>query len=286
MPLKSPLPRRLAINTSLACTFVGREREVRRLHQAILQREGLVIHGPAGIGKTALLSKVCSHLPAELAAAILYIESYAGLRGLLANLLDSLRRQMDRALLRQLRPGDAHPDAFHYWLRRQSTSHLRGSLYRCLDGARFAIFLDHVSHLTPAQAKVIREMIWARNTPVFLLTREAPETVLRRLPGTCWGDPPRLELGPLSQPQAAKLLEHCIRKFNLSSCGSPSFRREVLQLSGRVPGTIVKMCFLAQQARYRYGSQIKTQLLHIDCMMNTSPCFASPSAIHVSGPDL
>lgn len=263
-------PRRPGFTPDHNLPFVGREAEVHRLRQAIQHREGLVIAGPAGIGKTALVMKVWGDLPVDIARSILYVENPDGLRGFLYGLLNLLHRRQDPVLRRQLRHDGARPVAFKDWLRRQDTSRLRGTLYLCMESDRYSIFVDHVLNLTSAQVKVIREIIWARDTPVFLLTRPQSETSMGHLPSLCWGQQLQFSLGPLPKPHAGDLLDHCIQAFKLFSFDEEDFREEVLQLSGRVPGTIVKMCDLAQDAKYQCGLRIKTKLLYIDCTLNGS----------------
>jgi hypothetical protein len=62
-------------------------------------------------------------------------------------------------------------------------------------------------------------------------------------------------------------LESCIGQFGLCQFDVVDFREETLDLSKQVPGAIVKMCALAADPRYRYGSRIKTKSLYIDYLM-------------------
>lgn len=142
--------------------LVDREDEAFRLHDAILRREGLMISGPAGIGKTALL----------------------------------------------------------------------------------------------------------RKTPVFLLARGPTERDVGHVGNVYWRSRQQLSLGPLPAQKGRELLECCIRKLGLEKLDLADFREQVLRLSGLVPGTIVRMCHLAQAPEYRFGSRLKTKLIHIDCLMS------------------
>ena len=62
--------------------------------------------------------------------------------------------------------------------------------------------------------------------------------------------------------------ERCIQKLGLEKLDLKGFREDVLRLSSSVPGTIVRMCHLAQAPEYRFGSRLKTKLIHIDCLMS------------------
>ena len=82
--------------------FVDREAETRRLRDAILNRESLMICGPAGIGKTALFSRVLADFPPRLATRCLYLWSITDLQDLLRQLIRPLYSVRDLRLRRQL----------------------------------------------------------------------------------------------------------------------------------------------------------------------------------------
>ncbi len=67
---------------------------------------------------------------------------------------------------------------------------------------------------------------------------------------------------------AAELLEACLKRLGLSRFDLEEFRKKVLELSGGVPGAMVKMCELSADPRYQNGSRIKTKLVHIDYLMS------------------
>ena len=106
-----------------------------------------------------------------------------------------------------------------------------------------------------------------RDTPVYLLARGLSEAEIGRVTDLYWSDRQRLSLGPLPQRAARDLLEWCIRRFSLARLNLEGFP-ELLRLSEQNPGTLIKMCALAAQPRYQYGSQIKTKLIHIDSLVS------------------
>jgi len=82
--------------------LVDRESEALRLNDAILKRESLLLSGPAGIGKTALLLKVLSELPSAMARYCFYLNGVEGVQPLLRWLLQRLYELDDETLRRQL----------------------------------------------------------------------------------------------------------------------------------------------------------------------------------------
>jgi hypothetical protein len=249
---------------------MDRESEARRLTQALRERKSLVICGPAGIGKTALVSQVINHLPTDMAACCLYLRSMKDLPDLLRQLIRLLHDLKDSNLRHQLRVEGISVLTFEAWLKQRSSSQMRGTLYRTVEQGDYRIFLDHLPPLTHGVARVIKELFWMRNTPVYLLVRDEIEQHLYQFYSFFyWGDRERLVLQPLPAHAAAELLECCIERFGLSELDLSDFREEALELSKRVPGAIVKMCALAANPRYQYGSRIKVKSVYIDYLMNT-----------------
>jgi len=248
--------------------FVGRENEVRYLHEAILKRECRVIFGATGIGKTALVLKVIRSLPREVAGRCLYLGNIKDLQDLVRQLVRALYGAKDSNLRRQLHTDGVSALTFDAWLKARPGNRLKGTLYRAVEQGDYRIFLDHLPPLTLAVAKVIKELFWMRKTPVYLLIQdELAQRMYQFYHFFYWGDRERLTLQPLSSEAAAQLLESCIERFGLSHLVLDDFREEVLELSKRVPGAIVKMSRLAADPRYQYGSRIKIKSVYIDYLM-------------------
>ena len=247
--------------------FMGRAAESQNLREALARRESLLISGPAGIGKMALVMEVLNSLPSPLARSAIYLSGEDGLQSFLRSLLRRLYETGDITLRRQLHGEGIRKGTFHPWLKSLSTSRLRGSLYRSAEQAHYSIVLDHMPPVTHAVAKVVKELVQMRNTPVYILARGPSEAEIGQVTGLYWSDRQRLPLGPLSEKAARDLLEWCIRCFGLARLNLTDFREQVLKLSGRIPGALIQMCALAAEPRYHYGAQIKTKLIHIDSLV-------------------
>jgi hypothetical protein len=256
------------VSATVRALMIDRKAESRRLHQAICKRESLLICGPAGVGKTVLVSKVLAELPEDMARSAISVDGLVGLQPFLRALLQNLHEAGDSTLRKQLRAEGVSGRAFKSWLKSQPTSRLKGAVYRSMQMANYWVFLDHVPPLTLAVAKVLRELIWMRNTPVYLLARGSGPEEVGHAASTYWDERQRLTLEPLHESAARELLEWCVRCFGLAHLNLDDFREEVLSISGYNPGVMVKMCKLAAEPRYHYGSRIKTRLIHIDYLMS------------------
>ncbi len=249
--------------------IVGREAEMRRLRAAIRKRESMLILGPAGAGKTFLLRNVLVDLDGNLAGHWLYADGAAGLRELLHRLLRQILEAEDPYLLARLAKDGTPRLGFPEWLEAQSSLRLRGLLYHAAEQRRYWIFLDHLPPLTQAVARVVKELVRMRGTPVYLLARGCGPEHIGKVTDLYWMKENRLPLGPLPEPAARRLLEASIERYGLADLDLKGFRQEVLRLSGGLPGAIVKMCALAADPRYWVGPRIKTRLVKIDSLLGS-----------------
>ena len=247
--------------------FINREAETRRLQEAIRKRESLLIVGPAGIGKTSLVLKVLNLLSAESSRFYLYLSGIDGMHDLLRLVVQKLYEVKDPTLRKQLHTERINKNSFKAWLDVQSTSRLKGALYRAAENDHYWIFLDHFPALTDAMAKVVKELIHMRDTPVYILARGFTERENGHVRKLYWNDQQRMKMTPLTKKAASELLEQCIRHYGLLNMDLDDFRIEILRLSEKVPGAIVKMCAFAAQPRFQCGRKIKTKLVHIDYLM-------------------
>lgn len=252
--------------------FLDRERESRRIEEALREKTSMMICGPAGVGKTALTLNVLRCLPAKLACRCIYLQGFKDLQDLLQRLIQALYNRRDSTLRQQLHAEGVTVLSFEGWLKTLSSSRLRGTLYRIVERGEYRVILDHPPPLSHAIAKVIKELFWMRNTPVYLLVGDTKGNRLDQCARFFyWGPRERMTVPPLSVEKATELLEACIERFGLSTFDLEEFRGEVLDLGRGIPGAIVKMCELAADPRYHFGSRIKTKLVHIDYLMSGEP---------------
>lgn len=254
-----------------AICFLDREREARRIEEGLAKKESMMLSGPADIGKTSLIKRVVRGLPKDVRSQCLYVAGFKDLHDLLKKLLKAFYQTRNPNLCLRLHAEGVSAANFEVWLKAMPSPRLKGALYRAVEHSDYRVILDHVPPLTHAVAKVIKELFWMRETAIYLLVRDGPDDRIDQFSHFFyWSRQQRLVLGPLPKPVAAEMLERCIRRFELTTFELGEFRKAVLDLSGCVPGAIVKICAMAADKRYQYGSRIKTKLVHIDYLMNGS----------------
>lgn len=267
----------MAIVVALSGVLVGREQELRRLRAAILNRQSLLIWGPPDAGKTFLIQHALAQLSAAVRRKCIRWSGPATGRELAAHFLRELYRAGDPLVCKKVRADRAGESTLDRWLRKQSLLRMRGILYSACERGDYRFFLDHLPAPTHKMAHFLKELMNRCKTPIYYTGPGYSAAEIGCAWSLYWADEYRIRLEPLSETLARDLLEICIRKFTLSGLDLEGFREDILHLSGRLPGSIVKMCELAADPRYHYRDQVKVKLLHVDYLLQ-SHRFASSSA--------
>jgi hypothetical protein len=260
----------------------GRQAESRRLAAAIRGRESLLIWGPADAGKTALVKTVIDKLPGKESRNCIYWSGAATVRHLVGELVRLLYLVEDPVVCKKVRDVGAGETSLNRWLREQTTGRLKVLLYTAMQKGRYWFFLDHLPPATHAMARLMKDVIWRCKTPVYLLARGCSHAEIGYAWSIYFTPQYYISLGPLPECASHELLEQCIRRFGLASLDLEGFREDVLRLSGQLPGSIIKMCELAADPRYRYGDQLKIKLIHVDYLLRRSLAYARFDQGHVS----
>jgi hypothetical protein len=255
--------------------WVDRQQELRRLRHAMQKRESLLIWGDADSGKTALVAKVLDLLPKKMERACLLVEGGASVKELLLKMVRCLWEKEHPLVTGKWRAAQGSHYTVSGWLRGQSGGRLRAMLIEVLKERPCWIFLDHIPPCTHLVARFLKELMWRWETPVYMLARGCAPVELGESWSLYWNDKLRLHVGPLPIADASALLSACVRRFGLNRWELGGFEQEVLELSGRLPGTIVKMCEMAAQPQYQYQRQIKTRLVHVDYLMRGEANFCT-----------
>jgi hypothetical protein len=265
------------IGTVQLGTLIGRKQELRALRTAIQERESLLVWGPMDTGKTALIKTVISELREAERRNCVYWTGAASGRQLLSHFVGQLYEKGDSYVQGKVHADGAAEASVHRWLSKQSSLRLRGILFTASTAGEYRFFVDHFPPPTHNLARLMKEIMYRCQTPVYLIARGMSQKEIGYAWSLYWNDSLRLHLGPLHERQARELLELCIRDFGLSSLDLEDFREEVLRLSGLLPGSIVKMSRLAADSRYHYGDRIKIKLVHVDYLMQSTPSAHSPN---------
>lgn len=257
---------------------IGREAEMRSLNAAFRKGDSRLIWGSADCGKTFLIAKMLGGLPEGERRKCICSSGAAGRRHLVEELIQGLYRAGDKFVRKKVHADGYGESSLSRWIGAQSLLRLRGILFTAAEEGDYRFFLDHLSPISHTLARFLKELMYRTKTPVFLAGRGYTQGEIGFAWSLYWTDEYRIRLGPIPDAAARELVEACIARFGLNSLDLGEFRDGLLELSGNLPGSIVKMCQLASDPRYHYGDHVKLKLLHVDYLLQGNRFSSSPGA--------
>jgi len=258
--------------------FMGRKEELRSLLAALHGRESRLVWGPSDAGKSALIRKLFAELTESERRGCICWKGPATRRQLLSHIIGQLFAAGNPFVRKRVDFDGARAPSLDKWLQNQTGLGLRGILFTALKQGCYQIFVDHFPPITTGMARLMKEIMYRCETPIYLGARDHCREAIGYAWSLYWNDSLRIHVGPLNDREALCLLERCIRAYGLESLDLGNFRDEILRLSDHLPGAIVKMCELAANSRYHYGDRIKTKLVHVDYLMQSSSLHTSPTS--------
>jgi AAA ATPase domain len=239
--------------------LVGLESEYNRLTTALRKRRPLLILGPAGSGKSALITTALANLPR--AHGIISIQHSSSLHHLLMDLARSLLSTGHGTFRKLARPGkDAEK-----WLSQQTSVHLKGILWTSLEAEPRVIVLDGVTTAGFPMYRFFQRLYFAKGTALVASARD-PRS-LGTLGRLFWDPRNTIHLHPLDEVDADHLFDLAIARFGLSHLDIDEFRVRALEAAKGNRGQLIEMCKLASNPMYVSGKHIKFAPLRIDALM-------------------
>lgn len=215
--------------------LIGRTNETSRLKDALRNRESLLVLGPGGSGKTALLRSMAEK------EDFIYLRYSKTLHPLLVNLADALL-QLD--------------------VQEHTSVHLKGLLWAALEAKPRAIAIDGIDHASFRTYRFFQRLYFVKGVTLIATARDAISLgAMRRL---FWDPRATLRLDPLHSADAGRLFDMAADRFGLRDLEVEDFRHRVLDAAKGNPGQIVEMCRMASNPMYVSGRHIKFAPLRID----------------------
>jgi hypothetical protein len=240
---------------------VGLLRERQALADSIRRGESLLILGPGGSGKTAI---VRSALESELRGkAVVHVPEFGALHDLLVIIARELLESGHKRFRQSVRSaiGD-----WELWLAHQTSVHLKGLLWTALEHEPTPIILDGVKGAGHQTYRFLQRLYFARGMTLIATARD--HLHLGEMARLFW-DPGRTRhMQPLSDSEGLQLFEAAVDHFRLRGLCLDDFREKVLDSAKGNPGQILEMCRFASDPMYVTGGRhIKFAPLRIDVMM-------------------
>ncbi len=241
------------------CPLIGLSAERERLKAALDSRESVLVAGPAGSGKSALIRAAIAGLPK--ASDIVSIRYSASLHRLLAGMTRSLLAARHRSLMGLAQPGAE----VEQWLSRQTSVHMKGLLWTCLEAEPRTLILDGIDGASFPMYRFLQRLYFAPGMAIVGAARDTAS--LGALSRLFWDPRQAIHVRPLKDAEARRLFDLAADRFGLGHLDVEEFRGRVLESAHGNPGQIVEMCRLASNPVYVNGRHIKFAPLRIDVLM-------------------
>jgi hypothetical protein len=229
-----------------------RTEEIEQLRQRLALRRSFLFHGPAGVGKTLLLSSVLQEFP-----DILYSAQNPTPQALYRNLAALLLASRHPVFT------NACPSGLSA-LQTKTAVSTKGLMRDALRNSKFLVVLDHLTRPSQALAAAIRELMLDCSIPVVAVSRSAHmEDVGFVLPLF----PDRTEkfgVRNFDSETARLFAAACAEKQELGADNLAQFLDKVVEYSDGNPGAMLRMICLAKDPMYSHANQIKITPLYID----------------------
>lgn len=135
--------------------------ELKELRKRIADRRSFLFHGPAGVGKTLLLSAVCQEFP-----DVLYSSQTQTPQALYRNLAESLSTVRDQTMNSVCPSGTLS-------LHGKTAVAVKGIVKDVLRNSNYLVVLDHLMRPSQSLAASARELILDCSVPVIAVSRSA-----------------------------------------------------------------------------------------------------------------
>jgi len=218
--------------------LIGRDKEVEKVVDTILQRKNIFLFGQESVGKTSIVKRVLEETGGK---GILYSDNCSTIKTSLAGFLK----------------GDYDP-AF---LSSQNISSLRKLFYKKIHKEKPYLIFDHMGSVGPKFFSYLENLL--DEHPALFVARSFDSGEIGDLSLLLFSFD-KLEIHNLNRKYAFELITHLIESFGLVIDKADFFRKEVFRLSDGNPSAIREICQYAGKDEYKVGKEIKFKLLNLD----------------------
>ena len=235
--------------------LIGLLKEKRRIEEAVRHGEPVLVLGPAGSGKTALVRSIA----ASVSGAI-YLPYRRVLHEMLQSLAAALIVSGHSRFARLVKDGHA-PEK---WANEQTSVHLRGLIWNGLEAQGCLIILDGIDGSSFPAYRFFQRVYHSPGTTMIAIARDVFR--LGELHRLLWDPRRTIQMAPLTETESLTLFKRAANRFGLREFDLAGFRPRVLESAKGNPGQIVEMCRMARDPQYRSGQHILFAPLRIDLM--------------------
>jgi hypothetical protein len=212
--------------------LIGRDKELAIVRKHLHAGKNLVVFGPAGVGKTALVAEGLHDT-----SNALYSADTSTLKGACESLLTELKLSV--------------PEADNIVRKR--------AILKATAGKNYGFVFDHVGWVSPKLLSFL-ENLHALH-PLLVVTRSLAWKDIGHLKMILY-DFDTLELGNLAEAPARQLIQSLTAELHLPD--AVTFQRDLWRLSHGNPGKMIALSEQARRGRYSFGGKTDVRLLDLD----------------------
>ena len=206
--------------------LIGREPECRLLNELMRERKNILILGPEGVGKSAIVEHVLADGPAK---NVFYSKRSTSLKETLVNMVEFAIGSKN--------------------LKQKNILNLKKICYQLLEARPDYAVLDHVVWVEPKLYGFLTYLKELKITFVIVTRTQDKKNI-----GHLWMglyDFEKLEIKNLNQAHAAQLIDHYASSFNLKVDTVTDFKKEVFKISEGNPKIIASFAALRKTRNIR-----------------------------------
>jgi len=225
--------------------LIGREKECAAITGFINQRKSIIIFGPEGVGKTAVINKVLSGFSA----------------------LNKLHSVSSKTLKESLLNFMIYDTFDKKTIQKADILALKKLFYEILanKSPEYIVF-DHVENVEPKFYSFFVCLMEVK-IPLIVLSRGLEKKDIGHLRMSSFNFE-KVEISNFDKPTADILIDHFINEFGINITKADEFKKQIFHFSKGNPKIIKGLCFLARDVKYQKSDGLDVKLMDLDRRIN------------------
>ena len=258
-----------AVSLTKCADIIGREKEIDSIRDCIRRRRGLHIHGPKGVGKSAVLDHLYTTWDVLGASCVtVYCKNSVTLREILVCIAEALlgRSGPLAGTDKYLEPIviNAVSD-----IRTNSNRDLRNMIFPRIEQGDYCFILDHLDHITQG----INAFLSSLHERACVITASRQSWVIGDYSFTgkiayCLYLVPKLGIENLRKKDAFILMQQLYANFGIKLPDKVRVFNEIFHISQGNPKVILDILDKARKPEYIVDGKLNLNLIVIDCRID------------------
>jgi len=221
--------------------IIAREKECAIITNFINQRQSIIIFGPEGVGKTAVLNEVLTSFPG----------------------LNKIISQESKTLKESLLNFMASASFGKKIVNKANILALKKLFYEILakNKPEYIIF-DHIERVEPKFYSFFEYLIEAK-IPLIVLSRGLGKKEIGHLRMSSFNFE-KIEISNFDRPNTDIIIGYFIKEFGIKITKEADFKKEIFHFSKGNPKIIKGLCFLARDVKYQKSGGLDVKLMNLD----------------------